>query len=91
MPRNAGAWIKQKSSQKRKKYRTFFWKSLFDKVKSFSEEISKILRLCFFGKVKFYSGFFREISRKDFGRLLGLVNYDFSQTSAGNGSLAELA
>ena len=57
MPKNAGAWIKQKSSQKRKKYRTFFGKSLFDKVKSFSEEISKILRLCSFRKVKFYSGF----------------------------------
>ena len=80
--KKAGAWIKEKSSQKRKKYRTFFWNPLFDKVKSFSEEISNFLRLCFFREVKFYSGFLSGNIEKD---ILAFALHPFLSIMANDG------
>ena len=58
------------------------------KSKSETEELSKILRLCFFRKVK---SFFYNSSQKDSWRLLAQVHYDLCQQTPRKGVLSEVA
>ena len=68
-----------------------FCNTFLIKASLFWKKYRRLSDYAFSKKSGFIPTFFREISRKDFGRLLGLVNYFFSKTTAGNGSLAELA
>ena len=61
--------------------------SLFPKSKSKTKEKSKILRLCFYRKVK---RFFYNSSQKVLKRLLAQVHYDLCQRLARKADLAEV-
>ena len=61
--------------------------SVFPKSKSKTKEISKILRLCFYRKVKW---FFYKSSQKVLARLLAQPHYDLCQRTAGKADLAEV-
>ena len=61
--------------------------SVFQKSKSKTKEKSKILRLCFYRKVK---RFFYNSSQKVLRRLLAQVHYDLCQRMARKADLAEV-
>ena len=61
--------------------------SVFPKSKSKTKEKSKILRLCFYRKVK---RFFYNSSQKVLRRLLAQVHYDLCQQTLRKADLAEV-